>query len=171
MLRVLRAVLAVGEHRVQDAAGAAGGDDADGLRVGGGVAVQHVERHRDDLGLELRLARAHVALERVHVGEATERLVHEAVVLVVAAVHRAGALARLPEGVFLLGHRRQLGEDLLAGPSLLGQRAVDGEAILVRVCGHRTRTLLMSCVENEESGYPGVSCSTTSAALATTFSA
>ena len=36
--------------------------NADGLRVGDGVAVEHVEGHGDDLGLELGLARAHVAL-------------------------------------------------------------------------------------------------------------
>ena len=99
-------------------------------------AVEHIEGHGDDLGLELGLARTHVALQRVHVGEATEGLGHEPVVLVVAAVHRARALAGLPEGVFLLGHGGELGEDLLAGPSRFGQRAVDGEAILVRVRGH-----------------------------------
>ena len=115
----LRRVLAVGEHRVQDAAGAAGGDEADRLGVGDRVGVEEVERHGDDLALELRLARAHVALQRVHVGEQPERLVHEVVVLVVAAVHRAGALAGLPERVLLLGHRRaaRRGPPRGAGPA------------------------------------------------------
>ena len=36
------------------------------------VRVQEVERHRDDLALELRHARAHVTLERVHVREQLE---------------------------------------------------------------------------------------------------
>ncbi len=54
--------LAVGEHRVQDGAAAARGDEADGLAVGDSIGVEHVERHGDDLALELGHARAHVAL-------------------------------------------------------------------------------------------------------------
>ena len=97
------------------------------------VGVEEVERHRDDLTLELRLARAHVALQRVDVREQPERLVHERVVLVVAAVHRPGALARLPERVLLLGHGLELGEEILPGAATLGERVVDGEAVFVRV--------------------------------------
>ncbi len=84
------AVLAVGQDRVQDAARAAGGDEATRLVVRGGrrVARLEAERHGDDLGLEFRRARAHVALEHVHMGEEAECLVHEVVVIVVAAVHR-----------------------------------------------------------------------------------
>ena len=63
-----RRVLAVGEDGVADAAGPARRDEA-GAIVVDGLAVQQVERHRDDLGLELGGARAHVALEDVRVGE------------------------------------------------------------------------------------------------------
>ena len=91
--------------------------------------MEQVEGHRDDLALEPGRARAHVALQHVHVGEEPERLVEEVVVLVVAAVHRARALAGLPERVLLLRHVAQLLEDLVAGPALLGQRAVDAEPL------------------------------------------
>ena len=40
----------------------------------GGVAMHQVERHRDDLALEAGRARAHVALQRVHVPVHLERL-------------------------------------------------------------------------------------------------
>jgi len=63
--------------------------------VGDGVGVEHVEGHGDDLALELRHARAHVALERVHVRKELERAPEKFVVRVVAAVHRAGALAAI----------------------------------------------------------------------------
>ena len=116
-------MLAVGEHGVQDAAGAAGGDQPARVVTGGcrRVAVEQVEGHGDDLGLELGGARAHVALQDVDVGEQPEGLVHEAVVVVVAAVHGARALAGLPEGVLLGRHGVQLGEHLLAAQAVLGQ--------------------------------------------------
>ena len=116
-----RRLLAVGEHGVEDAAGAAGGDEPGRLAVGDRVGVEQVERHGDDLALELGRARAHVPLQHVDVGEEPERLVHEVVVLVVAAVHRARALAGLPEGVLLLGHGLQLGEDLVARAARRGE--------------------------------------------------
>ena len=75
------------------------------------LGVQEVERHRDDLALELRHARAHVALERVHVREQLEGAAHEVVVLVVAAVHRARALAGLPRRVLALGEAVELLQD------------------------------------------------------------
>ena len=67
------------------------------------------------------------------VREQPERLVHEVVVVVVAAVHRPGALAGLPDLVLLGRHLAQLGEDLLAGAALLGQRAVDAEPLGVGI--------------------------------------
>ena len=70
--------------------------------------------------------------------EEAEGLVQEAVVVVVAAVHGARALPGLPEGVLLLGHRVQLGEDVLARAAVLGQRAVDGEPVGVGEVAHRT---------------------------------
>jgi hypothetical protein len=82
------------------------------VAVGHRLGVHQVQGHRDDLALELRLARAHVALQRVDVGEHPERLAQEVVVLVVAAVHRPGDLPGLPERVLLLGHRPHLGEHL-----------------------------------------------------------
>ena len=54
-------------------------------------------------------------------GEQAEGLVHEAVVVVVAAVHGARDLAALPEDVLLLGHGVQLGQHLVAAQADLGQ--------------------------------------------------
>ena len=87
----LRPVLPVRQDGVHDAPRPARGDQPAGVVTGGrGVlAAVQAQGHRDDLGLELGRARAHVPLEHVHVGEQAEGLVHEAVVLVVAAVHRA----------------------------------------------------------------------------------
>ena len=114
-------VLAVGEDGVQDAAGPAGRDQPAGVVAGGdgGVAGVQVERHGDDLRLELGGARAHVALQDVHVGEEAEGLVHEVVVVVVAAVHGARALAGLPEGVLLGGHGAQLVQHRLPAHALV----------------------------------------------------
>ena len=124
--RRLAGVVAVGEHGVEDAPGAAGGDDARRLAVGDRLGVEQVEGHGDDLALEPGRARADVALQGVHVGEQPERLVHEGVVLVVAAVHGPGDLAGLPGVVLEVGHRAELGEHLRAA-ALLGQAAVDRE--------------------------------------------
>ena len=134
----LGGVLAVGQDGVQDAAGAPGGDQATGVvaGLGGGVPVVQAQRHGDDLGLELGGARAHVALQDVDVGEQAEGLGHEPVVVVVAAVHRARALARLPEGVLLGRHGAQLRQHLLPAHALVGQLAVDGEAVGVGVVAH-----------------------------------
>ena len=136
----LGGVLAVGEDRVQDAAGPAGGHQPAGVVTCGhrGVAGVKVERHGDDLRLELGRARAHVALQDVHMGEKAERLVHEVVVVVVAAVHRARALARLPEGVLLRRHGAELGEHLVPAHALGREHAVDGEAVGVGVVAHRS---------------------------------
>ena len=54
-------------------------------------------------------------------GEQPEGVVQEVVVVVVAAVHRPGALPCLPERVLLLRHHLQLAEDLLVAPSRLGE--------------------------------------------------
>ena len=106
----LRRVFAVGEDRMQDAPRPAGGDQAARVAPGGrrGLAVVQGQGHGDDLGLELGGARAHVALQHVHVGEEAERFVHEVIVVVVAAVHGARALAGLPERVLLDRHGAQL---------------------------------------------------------------
>ena len=94
---------AVREDRVQDAAAPSRRHEPGRLGAGDCVGVQQVEGHRDDLALELGHARAHVALQRVDVREELERASHEVVVAVVAAVHRARALAGLPHGVFAAG--------------------------------------------------------------------
>ena len=70
-------------------------------------------------------------------GEEAEGLVHEVVVVVVAAVHGARALARLPEGVLLGGHGAQLGQHLFPAHALVREHAVDGEAVGVGVVAHR----------------------------------
>ena len=98
--------------------------------------VQEVEGHGDDLGFELRRARAHVALERVDVGEEPEGLGEEAVMVVVAAVHRPRALSGLPEGVLLLGHRAQFAQDLLARASLLRENGMHFEPIVIWKYAH-----------------------------------
>ena len=126
---LLGGMVPVGEHGVGDAARPAGGHQAGRLTVGDGVGVEEVEGHGDDLGLELCGARAHVPLQRVHVGEEPEGVGQEAVVLVVAAVHGARAGARLPRGVLLGGHGRELLEELGPGCARLGEAAVHGEAV------------------------------------------
>ena len=105
-----------------------------GVAVGDRVGVQQVERHRDDLALELRHARAHVALQRVHVREQLERAAHEVVVAVVAAVHRARALAGLPRRVLALREVGELGDDRVAAPSLRRHAADHVVGLCVRVC-------------------------------------
>ena len=121
--RLLR-VLAVRQHRVEDAAAPARGDEA-GRRVAGArrVGVEEIERHRDDLALELRHARAHVALQRVDVREELEGTPHELVVPVVAAVHRAGALAGLPHRIFSAREVDELPDDRLPAPPFGGHAA------------------------------------------------
>src|SRR5262249_23211255 len=59
------------------------------------------------------------------------------VVLVVTAVHRPRALARLPERVLLARHRPQLGEDVCARPTALGKLRVHLVTTLVAICAHR----------------------------------
>ena len=56
----------------------------------------------------------------VDVREEPEGLVHEAVVIVVAAVHGARALAGLPERVLLGRHRVELGQHVSSAHALLG---------------------------------------------------
>ena len=129
-------VLAVSKHCMEDAAGTTAGDEPRRLRFVKRAGVQHVERHGDDLALELRHARAHIALERIHMREERERAVDEVVMLVVAAVHRAGALARLPERVFVARDGRELGEDRIAASTLRGHSSIDREPIGVRVVAH-----------------------------------
>ena len=107
-----------------------------GVAVGDRVGVEQVERHGDDLALELGGARADVALQHVHVGEQPEDVVHEVVVLVVAAVRRPRDLAGLPAAVLLVGDLLQLGEDLRAVAALLGDRPVHVEAVGVGVVAH-----------------------------------
>ena len=80
-------------------------------------------------------------LEHVDVGEHAEGLVHEAVVLVVPAVHGARALARFPGGVLLGGHGPERVEDLGAGSSLLGKATVHGEAAIVGEGAHGADSL------------------------------
>src|SRR3546814_9444888 len=68
-----------------------------------------------------------------YLAEQAEHLVHEPVVIVVAAVHRPGALAGLPRLVLGRGEGPQLGEDVLAAAALVGQCSVDGEPVGVGV--------------------------------------
>ena len=131
-------VVAVGEHGVADAAGPARRDEADRIGPLDGLTVEQVERHGDDLGLEPGGARAHVPLQHVDVGEQSERLVEEVVVVVVAAVHRARALARLPGGVLVGRHGPEDPEDLVTGQALLGQGVVDRDAVGVGDGAHGT---------------------------------
>ena len=124
---------------MENAAGPACRHQAAGVVAGllRGRPVVQVERHGDDLRLELRGAGAHVPLEDVDVGEEAEGFVHEVVVVVVAAVHGARALARLPEGVLLRCHGAELGEDLVPAHALLREHAIDGEAVGIGVVAHR----------------------------------
>jgi hypothetical protein len=110
---------------------------ADRLTIDDRAGVQHVEGHRDDLALEFRRAREHVALEDVRVREHPQRLVHEGVVVVVAAVHGAGAAPGLPVLILFARHLAQFVEDRAPVSSLGRQAAHDGVPLGVRVVAHR----------------------------------
>ncbi len=103
------------------------------------LAVEHVERHGDDLGLELRRARAHVALQRVDVGEASERLGHERRSArgrrSTSSPSTCPVSQKASSSAAIVG---QLGEDLLARPAVFGQHPVDGEPTVVGVGAHVT---------------------------------
>ena len=106
--------LAVDEDRVDQALGAADRHHPAGRAVRDRVPVEQAERHRDDLALELRRARVHVALEHVHVREVAIDLREEAEVVLAAVVERARDLPLARPLVLPLGHLRDLVEDLLA---------------------------------------------------------
>ena len=95
--------------------------------------MHEVERHGDDLALEAGRAGTHVSLQGVLVGEESEGLGEERVVVEVTAVHRPRALTRLPRLVLERRHLAQLGEDLGLGTALLGQPALDRVTVLVGV--------------------------------------
>ena len=88
-------------------------------------------------------ARAHVALQRVDVGEQAERLVHE---------RRSGRGRRSTScrstrpssqnASSSVGHRVELGEDLLPRTTVLGQLPVDGEPVLVGESAHGAASLV-----------------------------
>jgi len=80
-------------------------------RGAGRTGVHQVKGHRHDLALEASRTRTHVPLQSVHVREEGEGFVEDGVVLRVAAVHRSGALASLPEGFLLAGRLPQLAQD------------------------------------------------------------
>ena len=130
---LLQRVLPIGQHGVTDAAGTPAGQHAHRFTISDRLGVEQVEGHGDDLALEPGRARAHVALQGVDVGVQAEGLVHEVVVVVVAAVHGAGALAGLPEGVFFLGHGGQFSQHLVPGTSGFGKSAIHIEPAHVGV--------------------------------------
>jgi hypothetical protein len=126
-------LLPVREHRLGDAGAASGGDHPRRLAVADRIRVKEVEGHGDDLSLEAGGTGAHIALKRVLMCEQPERLLEEGVMVAIAAVHRPGAAAALPDSVLLGGHRPQLGEDLLPGAAVVGQRPVHPETLGVRI--------------------------------------
>jgi hypothetical protein len=71
--------------------------------------------------------------------EPPERLGHELVMLVVAAVHRPRALACLPESVLLGSDGGQLGQHVFARPPPLRQRPADSEASRIGISVHNIR--------------------------------
>ncbi len=131
-----RTMLAVRQHRVRDGPRTARGHQPRRGRLAHGLGVQEVEGHGDDLGFELGGTRAHVALERVHVGEVGEGFIQVVVVVVVTAVHRPRALATLPGGVLGRRHRRELLEHHLFRGAVFGQCLMYREAIRVGKATH-----------------------------------
>jgi hypothetical protein len=129
--------LAVGVDSTDQALGAATGDHParllPGVVLGDGVRVEHAQRHRHDLALELVGAGVHVPLQDVRVCEGLEGLGQEVVVLVVPAVDRAGATAGVPQRVLFGGHGAQLVDDLGAVAAAGRQPVVDGETVPVGV--------------------------------------
>ena len=101
----LTCVLAIAVERGDQTLRAAAGDHTDA------GAVKQVGGHRDDLCLELRRARIHVALQDVGVGVEAEHLAEEGVVVVVTAVEAARHRALVALGVFGACHLGDLSED------------------------------------------------------------
>jgi hypothetical protein len=117
-----------GEH---DRLGAAGGDDAADVLA----AAEHARGHGDDLCLELRRARPQVDVQRVALRVQLVHAAEELHVLGIAVVDGARRVPVVPLRALLGGHRRELGQHLLARPPLLGQAVERGEAVAVRAQG------------------------------------
>ena len=96
-------------------------------------AVQQVGGHGDDLALELRGARVHVALQHVGVRVEVEHLTEEVVVVVIAAVEAARHRALVAARVLGVRHAGDLGEDRRAVDRLGRHAAIRLGRLLVRV--------------------------------------
>ena len=144
---LLARLLPVREDGVEDAAAAAARDEPDRIVAAGagGVGMHQVEGHRDDLALEAGRAGAHVSLQRVHVPVHLERLRHEGVVLLVAAVERPGGLALLPRAILERRHLTQLAQDLVRRPPDRWHRSQYRVAVGVRERSHSRCPPRMRC--------------------------
>ena len=109
---VIASLLPVGQHGVCDAGRATACDNASGCCVSHSLGMQHIERHRNDLALELCSAGTDISLQCVDVTKQAEGLGHVVVVLTVSAVVRARDLAGLPRSIFLDSHLLKLGQNL-----------------------------------------------------------
>jgi hypothetical protein len=131
------AALAIDEHRVDQALGAAEGDDTTHLValvvLRDGLTVEQRRGHGDNLALELGCARIHVALQHIRVGEQPVRLGEELVVIVTAVIDGARYAPGIPHLVFLGRHRTEFGEDALPRPRFGRDPVVGLEAVAVGV--------------------------------------
>ena len=96
-------------------------DDAHRLR-----RMQHVGNHRNDLALELRGRRIHVALQHIGMGVVTEHVREESIVLMVTAIEAAGDPPCITLGIFGSRHHRDIGPDGVSVDSLLRDVGVRG---------------------------------------------
>ncbi|CAJ3334000.1 Uncharacterised protein [Burkholderia pseudomallei] len=129
--------LAIRKRRAQDALGAAERDHAaralPGVVRGHRIAVQHRNRHADDLAFHPVHARAHVAPQCVDVTEDRIRFVQPCMMVAIAGIHRARAMPALPVAILALGHRAQLREQFVARRSLFREAAHHAEFLRIRI--------------------------------------
>ncbi len=144
------APLAIDEHGIVDAFGAARGDRAGFLVCRIDLAhlftMQHFAHHGEHLGFELGTARAQVPLQEVDKGIQAEDLVQEGIMFHATVIHGAGTLPALPFFVLLLRHVGDLAQDFFFSHALFRQPGNDLEEFIVgmQIAKNINRSLFVS---------------------------